>query len=214
MADSGFSSIAELVPQVSYEIVGRIIPGIVVILSLVAAAKGPTQALIAIDSAFIHPQFGLSGWGVVLIILAAYSLAFVLDGVWHLSACVRRRDQEQLQTDLRSPSKSFKFDVVNQKLPKAGAWLTKLYAETNATKVLIIGWMGSAAVNIYFLVTDLHVERVWLEAGLIAGTIAVVAVRRSITRTHEQSLENLWVILQEPISVEQAENTECEGKKG
>jgi len=214
MADSDFSSIAEVVPQVSYEIVGRIIPGIIVIFSLVVVAMGPTQAAVCLDEAVIRPDSALSGWAVVLIILAAYILAFVLDGIWQIPACIRRRGDKRRQPNLQAPSASLKFDVVSQELPKAGAWLTKLYAETNTTQVLIIGWVVSAAVNTYFLVTAFSVERLWLEIGLITGTIGVVAVRDSITTTREDSLENLWVFLQRRTSVKLAENTAGEGRRG
>jgi hypothetical protein len=207
MKGSDFSSITEVVPQVSYEIVGRIIPGIAVILSLVLATMGPTQAMVYLDETVIHPDPALSGWAAVLMIIAAYILAFVLDGVWQIPACVRRRGEKPRRSDPKAPSSSLKFDVVNQELPKAGAWLTKLYAETNTTQVLIIGWMVSAAINIYFLVTAFSVERLWLEIGLAAGTIGAVAVRNSISTTRDVSLENLWVLLQERTSVEKPENT-------
>jgi hypothetical protein len=214
MVNSDFSAIAEVVPQVSYEIVGRIIPGIVVILSLVVVAMGPTQAVVYLDETVIHPDPTLSGWAMVLMIIAAYILAFVLDGVWQIPACVRRRGEKPCQPDLQVPSTSLKFEVVNQELPKAGAWLTKLYAEANATQVLIIGWVVSAVINIYCLVTSFSVERLWLEVGLIAGTIGVVAVRNSINTTREDSLENLWVLLQKRTFTEQAENTAEEGRRG
>ncbi len=213
MANSGFSAIAELVPQVSYEIVGRVIPGTVVIFSLVVAAMGPTQAAIYLDKAVIHPDPALSGWAVALMIIVAYSLAFVLDGVWQI-VCEHRRGEKPCQPDLRAPSTSLKFEAVNQTFPKAGAWLTKLYAEGNATQVLIIGWAVSATINIYYLVTTFSAERLWLEVGLIAGIIGVLAARKSIATARDGSLENLWVLLPERTSAEQAENTAGEGRHG
>jgi hypothetical protein len=168
MANSDFSAIAEIVPQVSYEIVGRIIPGIVVILSLVVVAMGPTQAVTYLDEAVIHPDPALSGWAVVLMVIAAYILAFVLDGVWQIPVCVNRWREKPSQPNLQTPSPRLKFDIVNQKYPKAGAWLTKLYAETNATQMLIVGWVLSATINTYYLVTTFSVERLWLEVGLIS----------------------------------------------
>lgn len=208
MSDSDFGAIAELVPQTSYEIVGRIIPGLVVMLSLIMVARGPTQALMDLDEAVVHPGPALSVWDVVLMIIGAYILAFVLDGVWQIPACIRRRRRgKPYQPDLQAPSTSLKFDMLNQELPKAGAWLTKLYAETNTTQVLMIGWVVSATINIYFLLTDFSFERLWLELGLIAGTIGVAACRDSIMTTREKSLENLWLLLREPRSVRQAGRT-------
>jgi hypothetical protein len=203
MTNSDFSGVTEVVPQVSYEIIGRIIPGIIVILSLVVVAMGPTQAVMYLDETVIHSDHASSGGSVALIIIAAYVLAFVLDGIWQIPACVRRRGNKPYQPDLRAPSASLKFDIVNQELPKAGAWLIKLYAETNTTQVLIIGWVISAVINIYFLVTVFSIERLWLEIGLIASTIGAVAVRSSITTTREDSLKNLWIFLQKRTSTGQ-----------
>jgi hypothetical protein len=197
MANSDYSAIAEIVPQVSYEIVGRIIPGIIVILSLVVVATGPTQAMRYLDETVIHLSPSLSGWAVVLMVFAAYILAFTLDGIWQIPKCIRRRNEEPYQPDLQAPSESLKFDVVNLKLPKTGAWLTKLYAETNATQVLIIGWLVSAAINICCLKTAFSAERLWLEVGLVVGTIGAVAVRNSIAAAREETLKNLWDYLQE-----------------
>ncbi len=213
MANSDLSAIAEVVPQVSYEIVGRIIPGTVVIFSLVVAAMGPTQAAIYLDKAVIHPDPALSGWAVALMVIMAYNLAFVLDGVWQI-VCGRRRGEKRCQPDLQAPSTSLKFEEVNQKFPKEGAWLTKLYAEGHATQALIIGWAVSATINIYYLVTTFSAERLWLEVVLIAGIIGVVAAGKSIATTRDDRLENLWVLLHKQTSAEQAENTAGEGRRG
>lgn len=213
MASSDYSAIAELVPQVSYEIVGRIIPGIIVVLSLVAASMGPTQVVKYLDETVIHPDYALSGWVVVLIVFVAYIIAFTLDGVWQIPACFCRRSLKPAPPDLQAPSNSLKFAVVNLKYPKAGAWLTKLYAETNATQVLIIGWVVSAAINIYCLVAAFSVERLRLEVGLIAGITGAAAVRNSIAATRDANLENLWVLFQERAFAEQAENAAGEVKR-
>lgn len=197
MAKSDLSAITEVVPQISYDIVGRIIPGITVIVCLLVAVMGPNQALTYLDRSIIHPNPTLSGWAVVLLVIAAYILAVILDGFWQTPACIRRQRQRcpPSKPSLEAPSTSLKFDVVNQKLPKAGAWFTKLYAETNLAQVLIIGWSISAAINFYFLITDFSSERLWFEVILIAATVGAVAVRDSISTTHEDSLDNLWLFL-------------------
>ncbi len=72
MSKPDLSAIAELVPQVSYDIIGRIIPGIMVIVSLVIAVLGPAQALGHLDEFIIHPDPPVSGWAVVLLLIVAY----------------------------------------------------------------------------------------------------------------------------------------------
>jgi hypothetical protein len=208
MASSNFSAVAEIVPQVSYEIIGRIIPGIVVILSFIVVAMGPVQALIYLDRTVIYPNPAMNGWAVALLMLiAAYIIAIIMNGISQIPVSVRRHRKKLRQSDLKEPSTSMKFDEVNQKLPKAGAWLTKLYAEENMTQVLIIGWVISAIINICYMVTPFSMERMWLEAGLIASAVGAVMVRRSVVATREDSLNNLWALLHNGTFAGEAKST-------
>lgn len=211
MEKSDLGAILEIVPQISYEIVGRIIPGVVIVLCLLAAAVGPARIVRVLDQTIIHPDPAPSGWAVVLILVAAYVLAFALDGLWQIPKCLRRRRENGCPPDPHVRLASFKFDVVNQKLPKAGAWLTKLYAETNAAQVLALGWAIGAAINAYRLVVAFSVDRLWLEVMLAAGTIGAVAARDSITATREESLDNLWLLLQEETPAGQTGTAAGEG---
>lgn len=152
---------------------------------------------------------GLSGWAGVLAIIVAYILAFVLSGIWEIPATLRRVVNREPKRDVES----LRFDFVNQRLPKAGAWLTKLYAETTLTQVLIIGWLASLAINLHFLVirrwdpfpTVGLVERVWLCVGLLVGIIGAAVARSCIARTRDRTRDNLWDLLQEQLVIAEIE---------
>jgi hypothetical protein len=196
MSKSDFSAVTELVPQVSYDVIGRIIPGIIATLSLAIAVLGPTQAFAEIDVRVIHPDPPLSGWVVVLFIVVAYTLAVVLDGIWHIPDLFRRPRYEGYKSDLENPSVPLQYDMVRIKSPEAGARLVKLGAESHQARVLITGWLISAAINLYFLVAAFSLERLWLEVTLIVGIVGAFSSRKHISENQRLGLIDHWFILQ------------------
>jgi len=203
MASSDLGAIAEVVPQISYDILGRIVPGSVVLVSLWVAAVGPGPAIAEVRAALGSDNPGPGIWAALLWIALAYVLAIVLNGVWQIPACWRRwRSGGGLARSLvdpthkpSDPSFGYKFEVINQKLPKAGAWFTKLHAEMNLTRVIAVGWTIAAAVNTYFLLAGFDWPRLWLEVALVGGTAGALAEGSSIHHTRSDSLESLWVLL-------------------
>ena len=195
MANSEFSTITEIVPQISYDLIGRIVPGITVLISLIAVVMGPRETLHWMDEIILRPNPPLSGWAIVLAIIAAYVLAMLLDGLWQIPVCIRRLRGLPCEPDLTHPSTSLKFDLINQRLPKAGSWMTKLYAETNLARVLILGWTLCAAINGWNMIRSYSLDKLWLECIFIMGIAGALGVSSSITTTREDSLKNLWEIL-------------------
>lgn len=196
MSKSDLSAITEIVPQISYDIIGRIIPGTTVIASLIIAITGPTQALTFLDKSIIHPDPALSGWAVALFVIEVYVLAVVMNGIWQIPGHFRRLRQEPYTLNLKDPSEEFKYDAVNQKSPKAGAWFTKINAERNQAEVLIAGWLITAAINLYFLIAAFSLERIWFEVILLALIAGACKFHNSIRTTYEIRLDNLWLLLE------------------
>lgn len=203
MADSNLGAIAEVVPQISYDILGRIVPGSVVLVSLWVAAMGPDRALHDLNSTLAGDDPGPGFWAVLLWIALAYVLAIVLNGIWQLPACWQRwrcrarpplylLDPAYVPTD---PSFAYKFEVVNQKLPTAGAWFTKLHAEMNLARVVAMGWTVAAAINAYLLLGAWNWPRIWLEVALLAGIAGALAEGSSVKHTRSESLHSLWFLL-------------------
>lgn len=196
MSRSDFSVLTELVPQISFDIIGRITPAMVVIFSLTVTALGPIQAFTHIDAWIIHPDPPLSGWAVVLFIVVAYILAIILSGIWNFQDLFRRPSYKGYKPDLKDPSVSLQYDAVRLESPKAGARNTKLSAEMSQAEVLIVGWFISAAINLYFLIAAFSLERLWLEMILVVGIVGAFSFRKHIYGQQRLSLSNHWLILQ------------------
>jgi hypothetical protein len=195
MSKSELGSISELVPQISSDIIGRIIPGVIVVFSLLIAVVGPTQASGYIDAWIVHPSSPISGWAIVLLIVAGYVAGVILVGIWHVPALFHRPFHQGYKPDPDNPSDSLRFDMVRVKSSKAGARNTKLSAEMSQARVLIVGWAACAAINLYFLVTAFSLERLWLEIALAISVAGAVSFRRHIHGLLQLSLANHWLIL-------------------
>jgi hypothetical protein len=206
MSSTDYSAVTEVIPQISFDIIGRIIPGITVIVILIIAFAGPNQALILLDNAIIHPETTLRGWAIVLFLILAYVLAIILEGIWQIPECISHLRKEPYEPNLEHPERSLKIDIVNQKLPKAGAWFTKVDAEMYLTKVLITGWFIGLVINLYMLVTEFSLERLWVEVALIVVIIGAVSAWCSISRTSEKRLMNLLVLLQKGHTLANKQN--------
>ena len=203
MADSDLGAIAEVVPQISYDILGRIVPGSVVLVSLWVAAQGPDDAVAEVERTLAGASPGPGIWAALLWTALAYVLAIVLNGIWQFPGCWRRwRCASRPKPypvdptfEIAHPSFALKFEIVNQKLPKSGAWFTKLHAEMNLARVLAMGWIIAAAINAYWLVTDFSSPRLWLEVALAIGIAGALAEGSSIKNTRSESLNSLWLLL-------------------
>ena len=196
MLQADLSALTEAVPQVSYDIIGRIIPGVIVIFSLVITILGPTPALAQIDAWVIHPDPPLSGWAVVLLIIAGYTLAVILAGIFYkLKSLFRSGKDKKYQPDLEKPSFSLKYDAIRERSPKAGARIVKLSAEMSLGRVLAVGWSLCAVINAYFMIASFSMARHWLEVAFIVGIVAASSFRGHIADLQKRSVKDHWLIL-------------------
>jgi hypothetical protein len=130
-----------------------------------------------------------------LLIVAAYTLAIVLDGLWHIPDLFRRPQHKGYKLDLGNPSIPLQYDMVRIKSPEAGARLVKLGAERHQAAVLATGWLISAAINLYFLIADFFLDRLWLEIALILSIAGALSTRRHIHENQMLGLIDHWFIL-------------------
>ena len=202
MSQPDLSTLTEAVPQISYDIIGRIIPGVIVIFSLVITILGPTPALTQIDAWVIHPDPPLSGWAVVLLIIAGYALAVILAGMGYILKSLfpsgKKKNQEadkEYQPDLEHPSLSLKYDTIRERSPKAGARIVKLSAEMSLGQVLAAGWSICAIINVCFLIASFSLARLWLEVAFVVGIVAAFSFRNHIVDQQKKSMKNHWLIL-------------------
>lgn len=210
VSSSSLASVTEIVPQLAYDLIGRIIPGIVIIFTWVLVFVGPRQAACCLNQLTLCTTSLFNAWSFIALIIAAYVLAFVLEGLCQLLVWDGfnrlRRDvslQQRESGEREGADETFRFDMINQRWPHAGSWLTKLYAESTLCRTLTFGWGVAAAINLYFLIdcmsAECAIERSLLEAALVVGVLGARRVDRSIANTREKTMENLWNRLPEDL---------------
>jgi len=191
MSQPDFSAITEAVPQIGYDFIARIIPGTLLIFSLITAALGPIQAFTTIDAWVIHPDTPPSGWGVILFIVAGYVLALLLTGICDFPNRLPRLHKKKEEKELFRR----KYDIVRHKLPRAGARIVKQSAEMRLGGLLAVGWSICSIINACFLISDFSPDRLWLEVALIGGIVAASFFRNHIAELRKARVDNHWLIL-------------------
>ena len=202
MSQPDLSALNEVVPHISHDIIGRIIPGVIVIFSLIVTILGPAQALAQVDAWVIHPDAPLSIWAVVLFVVAGYVMAVILTSIWYIlkplfrpSKKKSRDADKEYQPNLANPPFALQYDAIREKSPQAGARIVKLSAEMSLGQVLAVGWSICAVISVYFLITSFSLDRLWLGVVFIVGILASLAFRNQIADLQRKSVKDHWLIL-------------------
>lgn len=147
-------------PQLFFDVIGRVIPGALCIGSLTLALIGPEQFWNTLHALLDKPSKSYPslsvffGAGLVL----SYTLAVILWGLWHvLSLLVRksmRENNREPETGIRDEGGDFsmKYDFIKLMNPTAGNRITKLKAEIHMAGVLILGFSLSLLINLLKLI--------------------------------------------------------------
>lgn len=195
MSQPDLSTLTDVVPQIGYDFISRIIPGTILIFSLITAALGPARALTTIDAWVIHPDTPPSGWGVILFAVSGYVLSLLLTGMWYFPNHLPRLHEKKKEKEEEKLLFRRRYDIIRHKLPVAGARIVKQSAEMRLGGLLAVGWSICAVINAYFLISDFSLDRLWLEVALIVGIVAASSFRDHIAELQKTRVDNHWLIL-------------------
>ncbi len=181
------STLAEMVPQISYDIIARFVPGSIVMFSWAVVTRDDmTQAEI---SKLLDDLNKAGGWSVPLFLSIAYIVSIVLYGVWML--IVDRGKKESAP----NPLKALIYDAIRVKSPAVGARIVKLRAEARLAQVLIVGWAITFILNLLPLIRDRSMQRGLLAVALPVGIAGAYKVRQRVKGKYVINLKNHWYIL-------------------
>jgi hypothetical protein len=111
----------------------------------------------------------------------------------------KKKDKDadkKYQPDLKDPPFALQYDAIREKSPKAGARIVKLSAEMRLGRLLAVGWSICVVINMYFLISNFSLDRLWLEIALIVGIMAASSFRNQIAELQRKSVQDHWLILQ------------------
>jgi len=218
-------NIGSVIPQIFYDLIARITPGLVVIMTGLFVWRGDQAT--AQDVASISNWFAKDSTPVTLILFAllfaAYILAFMLDGIWWLlpkkfssklslegeSKHVKEilSDFEILDsnfdaTNYQFPSIALRYDAVRLRDANAGARLAKLRAELHMCRVLILGLSILGVLNLgKFYWSGFNCITSISEFVIIVGVAAFIQTHGRLRERFIWGSCNHWLLLVQPGSL-------------
>lgn len=207
------SSLIDLVPQILYDLIARVIPGVSILLAVYISSKGPTIALNHIVS-LIYGKINLTFSMLVILLIISYTISIILFGLIHLIKNIylfiflrknnKRRVSildpiEDIEEEFKfnKPSEPFMYDTIRVKSNEAGVRLVKLRAEGHSAQILIAGIIISLIINTWFLIHDFKFERLILSIIYLFIIIGAINFNKYITARYKVNLKNHWKILKE-----------------
>jgi hypothetical protein len=205
--------LGQLIPQVFYDVIGRLVPGLVLIGTCFLIWRQTVAHLLAGVAPFSTP-------GLAALLIAAYVLALVLEGGWdlllgrwagrlhrrreRLAAERSKRDFQMMVPDFDAESYRFPgipivYDAVRLKDPVVGSNIVKLRAEVQLCSTLLLGWL-LALVGLGFdaALTGGGAEKGFVALALALSIVALFALYRERQMRVLWSLYNHWLLVVQP----------------
>ncbi len=217
-SNSQIGHVGSWIPQVFYDLIGRIVPGAILLISgflLVAGWKDSVEELTKLLGKEEIP------YSLVLLtgVLFSYLTGILLGGfgyfAWDVAnKCVRERYRGKLPVEaVKPPSKdkpgsnvSYIYDAIQHYEPAAGARLAKLRAEQNMCRVLAIGF---AILAIIHLCVNWRKQYFFLSVGLIVlSVISTIMFNRHLSIRAHTLMLNYWDLLQNDNKIRVTEHKE------
>jgi hypothetical protein len=206
----------EVVPEIFFDLVARVVPGSLLLLMALLVAQGPKAGVRELGE-----YVSAAGVNSVLAFtLAAYFTAVVLKQVWRfLAARVtkkrKRSDKNAEQDDLyrvysavrvkspvaraeELPESRIVLACIRRSLPEEGLRLLKIQAEKDLCEVLLPGLIALSLLDGWFLFSD-RVETVGRTCLLLFNLFSWLCCfswRKDLERLFEQDLCALWRLLE------------------
>ena len=151
------------VPQVYFDLIARVIPGVVVLSQVALAVVGPDAFLRTIDATLARvAKVGAIGalFAVMVVIVFSYAYAVLLwyPGYYLASKVKRRGGRWDHDENIKLHTETIRFRLAYERLkrkdPVAGERVTKLKAQVHMSEVLFAGFLLSIPAGIVAIVQD------------------------------------------------------------
>ncbi len=217
-------NIGLLIPQIYYDLIARITPGLILFATSFFVWKGH-----AITIQDIHTIFGWlaskdSPTMLMFLsyVIASYILAIVLDGIWMyfesitgyshrvfnklLDACTKKAlsdfktmnpNIEFVDLNYQFPGIALMYDFIRLQQPTIGARLVKLRAEFHMCRILMLGWSILAILNILNFYQNPYLTVSILEIFLLIGIGALIRTHKHLYERFIWGICNHWLLIKE-----------------
>lgn len=187
-----YSTFSDSIPQLSFDIIARICPGLIILMSWLLVYLGPLNGIYIFIELIKNYNF-LSFGFIILIIILSYMLSIFIFGMKQFIT-TKNTPIDNLSAKIDSSNNAIKFDILRVKFPIVGARLNKLRAETQGAQVLFYGLLIASIVNIYFLIINIGIERIIFEILLLLFALSSERFFQYISKIFNISLDNHYKI--------------------
>jgi hypothetical protein len=173
----------DVIPDVFYDVIARVIPGSVLVLTATVVYLGPSKVVEMLSDS---PKIGAPS--ILLFLLLAYFVAIVIGPVWKALSC---KDASSGDETLFRVRRDF---------PDAVSKLVKIQAERDLCEVLGVGFSVLWTIDLYLCVFGSSLyreERVFLLGAMTLFILSCGIWWNQLTKLYSDDLDILQDILDE-----------------
>lgn len=181
-----------VIPEIFFDIIGRIVPGILLILAAVAVFLGPRQAVTELwtTSGAINVTL------LLLLAVLAYFIAIVTKELfeWTYVRVKVGRDRKTPAEETNVAPVMLSFYEARSEMPAEGYRLLKIQAEKNFCEVMVVGLAILLPVNLWLSFPQSGpylYDRHLLTAALLLGLLACWSWRKTLEWVYQECLREL-----------------------
>jgi len=196
------TSIGSWIPQLFYDLIGRVTPGAAVTISLLALPLDDAKAKAFLK--FVFVESGVPTAFIALLwLLVSYLVGtllgalgfFVAEREWRVKP-IELSDTVPPDMTNENLRTAYMYDAVQFHDPKAGARLAKLRAEKHMCRVLLVGFSVMVVAHVVINVRAVGSAAFWSVLGAFAGTlVSAYLFHRHLDVRTTRFLYNQWHIL-------------------
>jgi hypothetical protein len=186
--DTGFT-LKPSIPQLFYDIIARIVPGVVIIGVLAVAAAGPEKSVGVIDE-WLHKPGELYPSILLLIVslfAVSYTLAIVFLGLCHV---ISKKLPKRFKPNSSHNDFPMRYDFIKSRDPDAGSRITKLTAERHMAEILTLGLCVSIFINVVNLLMSSSLSRWMLLMFLFIAVVGSLGALYYFINRQDCAIEN------------------------
>jgi hypothetical protein len=229
----------DLVPQIFYDLIARVIPGFVLVVAWYLTVQGPDKGVRQM-TALLSNQNIANFWSLTVLVVLSYILGFILRELWSLTfkrmrrkrtarklrryrqmaiaqynkagACFGKPELGFEAKDL--PATHTMLDDVRRRSPSEGHRLLKLRAEAHLCEALFAGSVLLPLLNILFWYRDSRLlmwDRAALELLVVVALIALWRASNRLEKFHTSGTYGAWLSLCFPVSPERQAGEKKDG---
>lgn len=197
-----------LIPEIFFDVIGRLIPGSLLILTAAMVHLGPNRAV----RVLLAKSSKVNTWSALLLFLVSYLVAVVVKQMWELpETLIEERKKKRSISGPRAQGIKINQGIeeastdaerilyhIRKCLPAEASRLLKIQAEKNLCEVLIAGLSILWPINLWLWWSDSppHFdERLCLLAGMTLSILSCWRWRRSLEKVYGNSLSALRYLL-------------------